>query len=570
LSGLLTSLFGRRSLAAITAAALACSGMGRDTQAACLDTGSCDQTVGDCEGAFQIALETGFGVGGTNPVNILLQCGGGVCAGTAIATFRRPAETDEYKCINISSVSTMTCLLDPWSQLNAAIGTAMITTGATGGTTVTDEVSLATDCTGAISANVSPALPPDTEILTGPADLSTTTDTSVSFTYTSWPPGATFETKLDGGAWVATAATSFAQSGLAVGDHMFQVRAVDGPLVDATPSVRSWAILPASTTTVLTSGTNPSVTGESVILTANVSTGVGTPEGTVTFKDGGTTIGSGSLTAGSATVTVPFTAGTHSLTAVFASTDGNHTGSTSASVTQFVTNNVFHASFETCGPIAWADDMLPAFFSPSPCTPEFGDMEFSANGFVPTSSANEISVVAGMTDQALRIFKGGPHVAGNSPEVKCNFIQPITSGDLTVSYRVQRKSVNESSFFAAILGPGNFSVTTVNWGHPSATSIIYRVGDGLTNNPSGPSSMVEATGVVNGIGAIITVTVVVHVTTKTFDITITDGTNTHSSTANKFHFNSLSEINAAFFENGGSSNAEEVEHWIDDVQVTRP
>jgi hypothetical protein len=87
----------------------------------------------------------------------------------------------------------------------------------------------------------------------------------------------------------------------------------------------------------ITSSVNPSLVGQNTILSAKVTgTGLG---GTVTFKDGSTTLSSGTIpsgTNGSYTLNlqIPFsTAGTHTLTAVYSGTPGN---STSAALTQTV------------------------------------------------------------------------------------------------------------------------------------------------------------------------------------------------------------------------------------------
>ncbi len=94
-----------------------------------------------------------------------------------------------------------------------------------------------------------------------------------------------------------------------------------------------------STTTTLISSVNPSLFGQSVTFTATVSVvapGVGTPTGTVTFKDGATTLGTGTLAAGVATFsTATLTAGAHSITAVYGG-DTNNATSTSAVLTQTV------------------------------------------------------------------------------------------------------------------------------------------------------------------------------------------------------------------------------------------
>lgn len=95
----------------------------------------------------------------------------------------------------------------------------------------------------------------------------------------------------------------------------------------------------AATSTALSSSANPSVSGQSVTFTATVSPtapGAGTPTGTVTFKDGGTTLGTGTLSGGIATYTASaLTVASHSITAVYGG-NTNFLTSTSSTLTQTV------------------------------------------------------------------------------------------------------------------------------------------------------------------------------------------------------------------------------------------
>jgi hypothetical protein len=69
-----------------------------------------------------------------------------------------------------------------------------------------------------------------------------------------------------------------------------------------------------ATSTSLTSSQNPSQFGQLVTFTATVS-GSGPPTGTVSFKDGGTVIGTGTLNGGVATfATSSLSVGSHSIT----------------------------------------------------------------------------------------------------------------------------------------------------------------------------------------------------------------------------------------------------------------
>ena len=95
----------------------------------------------------------------------------------------------------------------------------------------------------------------------------------------------------------------------------------------------------SSTTTAIASSSNPASYGQSVTFTATVvpKGGSGTPTGTVTFMDGATALGTGTLNAsGVATfATSSLAVGQHSMTAVY-SGDTNNAGSTSSVLTQTV------------------------------------------------------------------------------------------------------------------------------------------------------------------------------------------------------------------------------------------
>jgi len=98
---------------------------------------------------------------------------------------------------------------------------------------------------------------------------------------------------------------------------------------------------PAATTTTVTSNpASPVVAGSSITFTATItpaSGSTGNPTGVVTFLDGATTLGTGSLSGTTATyATSALSAGSHSITAVYAG-DTNFTGSTSAAYALTIT-----------------------------------------------------------------------------------------------------------------------------------------------------------------------------------------------------------------------------------------
>ena len=92
-----------------------------------------------------------------------------------------------------------------------------------------------------------------------------------------------------------------------------------------------------ATMTTLTSAPNPSDYGQLLAITATVTSTVGTPTGSITFYDNGSSIGSGTLNAsGQATMTTTsLIAGTHPITATYGG-DATHSGSTSLALGQTV------------------------------------------------------------------------------------------------------------------------------------------------------------------------------------------------------------------------------------------
>jgi hypothetical protein len=136
---------------------------------------------------------------------------------------------------------------------------------------------------------------------------------------------------------------TFKTSALAVGSQSITaVYGGDGNFTSSTSAVLTQTVQKDATVISLKSSANPSVNGQSVTFTATVAAkvpGIGTPTGTVTFYDGSTAIGTGTLGPGSpgtATFTTSsLSVGAHAITAVY-SGDGNFTTSTSAGINQGV------------------------------------------------------------------------------------------------------------------------------------------------------------------------------------------------------------------------------------------
>src|SRR5206468_956054 len=143
----------------------------------------------------------------------------------------------------------------------------------------------------------------------------------------------------------ATGSASIIVSTLALGNH--SLTAVYGGSANfqtSTSAVVTQVVNAGATTTTFTTPPRSSTVGQAVTLTATVVTvapATGVPTGTVTFRDGLTTIGTATLGAnGSASIVVStLAAGSHSLTAAYGGS-ANFLASTSAAVTQVVNGAV--------------------------------------------------------------------------------------------------------------------------------------------------------------------------------------------------------------------------------------
>jgi hypothetical protein len=106
---------------------------------------------------------------------------------------------------------------------------------------------------------------------------------------------------------------------------------------NATSGTAALTVNQATTTTDIASDANPSALGQNVTFTSNVTSTAGTPTGSVNFKEGVTTLGTGTLNgSGTATFsTTSLTAGSHNITAEYVG-DTNFSGSSSGTLTQQV------------------------------------------------------------------------------------------------------------------------------------------------------------------------------------------------------------------------------------------
>lgn len=140
---------------------------------------------------------------------------------------------------------------------------------------------------------------------------------------------------LSGGAAKLTA------SGLSGGTHsIFATYNGNTDFVGSSSTVLNQVVHPASTTATLTSSRGTSTFGQPITFTSKITSGVGTPNGSVTFKNGMATLGTVPLASGTATFTTStLSAGSHSITAVYHGT-ADFATSTSKAVKETVNKSI--------------------------------------------------------------------------------------------------------------------------------------------------------------------------------------------------------------------------------------
>jgi Bacterial Ig-like domain (group 3) len=268
----------------------------------------------------------------TATVNALAP-GAGTRTGTV--TFMDGATTLGTGAVNVSGVATFstTSLAQGSHSITAVYGGDVNYTGSTS-SVLTQTVNAAVSTTVVVTSG-SPSV--FGQLVTFTATISPHSGPVPTGTVT-FKDGATV---LGTGAVNGSGVATFSTSSLTVANHTITaVYGGDANFLGSTSAGIFQTVNKAATTTVVVSSLNPSLHGQSVMFTATVSPtapGAGTRTGTVFFRDGASTLGTGVVNAsGVATFsTSSLAVGSHSITAYYAG-DGNFNASTSAVLTQTV------------------------------------------------------------------------------------------------------------------------------------------------------------------------------------------------------------------------------------------
>jgi hypothetical protein len=365
-----------------------------------------------------------------------------------------------------------------------------------------------------------------------------------------------------------TGTATFTTSSLAVGAH--QLTAVyEGDGVHGTStSAAVTETIQETTTVVVASSENPSVSGDSVNFTATVSatSGGAAPTGTVVFKDGATILGSGPLSGPTAVFTTSTLApGTHSITASY-SGDAVNAASTSAVLSQVVKATTSVTVAGVANPANYgASVTFTATVQGNGGTPT-GTVTFTADGspigspaLAGGSASVSISTLTVGTHSIVATYNGDANDAGssNSPAY-VETVQKATIATTLASTPNPSASGQTVTFTATVKGgtttptgtvtledggtavanlplPGNgivtFSVATLAVGTHTMTAIYS--GDG--NYAASTSGVVSQKVLPNTVAAVssssnpsiagtsVTLTVTVTGSTPTGSVTLKDG-----------------------------------------------
>ena len=183
--------------------------------------------------------------------------------------------------------------------------------------------------------------------------------------------------------------------------------------------------------TTLTSSPNPSAAGQDVTFTATVSAGTGTPTGTVTFSDGATQLGTGTLNiSGIATLTTSLPhAGSHLITASYGG-DPDFAASTSNTVAQVVDQGATTTTLTSSA-----------------------GTSVGGRGIIFTASVSSVLPAAGTPTGSVTFFDGGTPF----------FTAILSNGTVTIitgSNGVPPLATGSRAISATYNGDSNFAVST--------------------------------------------------------------------------------------------------------------
>lgn len=270
-----------------------------------------------------------------------------------------------------------------------------------------------------------------------------------------------------------TGVATFSTSSLVPGQHSITA-AYGGDTLNlpATSAVLTQTVQEGTTTT-LTSSANPALVGAPVVLTAKVSAAIsGTPTGTVTFKDGSTTLGSAALNnLGIATFSATgLAAGSQTIVAVYSGDTINLT-STSTALTEEIQENTGVTISASANPsYSGASVTFTATVTGPGSVAPTGTVTFKDGSSTIGSSALNSSGVATYSTAALAV---GPHTitavysgdANNAGSTSPALSQTVNPPNFTLTATPTSQTITDGQMatFSLAVTPQGSLTTAVNF-----------------------------------------------------------------------------------------------------------
>jgi large repetitive protein len=318
-----------------------------------------------------------------------------------------------------------------------------------------------------------------------PVDAATTATFTVTLTSTGIAPTGLLV--LHDGATTIGAQTvtgvgtfTFTTSSLSIGTHTLSASyAGDTNNASSVSNSIATVVQQAATSTLLQTSRNPQIVGQSLTLTAVVTSTSPSSTGSITFMDGATALGTTVLGAtGSATfTTTTLTAGSHTLTAVY-SGDTNHVASTSVAVNEQIVQSSQIALGSSANPSAsGANVVFTAKVTGATSTAPSGQVTFLDGSTLLGSATLDATGAASVSSAALTV---GTHTVTAAYAGDQNF-SAITSVPLLQTVQnsstqvVLTASVNPATYgkpltlTAAITTNGGVATGTVTFTDGGAT-----------------------------------------------------------------------------------------------------
>jgi len=343
---------------------------------------------------------------------------------------------------------------------------------------------------GQAATTVSPQAMPNPSVF-GQSTIFTATVTAVA-PGTGTPTGTVsfFEGTTNLGSSTLTAGVAtLTLSSLQVGSHVIQMNySGDANFLTSNNSLTQ-LVNQASTTTALATAPNPTVFGQTATMTATVTAiapGSGTADGSVTFYDGVTTLGTGILTNGVATLNVSnLLAGGHGLVAVYGGSS-SFNGSQSTIATQVVNQAATTTAIQSSANPSLFGQGVTLTATISATLPGVGTPTGTVAFFEGVTNLGSVTMNNGVATLAIPVLTVGTHIIAANYSGDGNFL-PSTNTLNQVVDPAGTTNVLTVAPNPTVYGQAATLTATVNVVQPGSGTVTGNVTfyEGTTNLGSG-------------------------------------------------------------------------------------